>query len=142
MSSLKTSPHCRKPPLQSRCPTATNSSQPHPHPPNPGSHFSPRTPPIHHPPPFILYIPTPRTTTLPPFLPLPPPPLQTNLIRATSLPGAQDQPDNMIDALAILDLCENGRPAFAHACGVALHDVQVRADGFCEVGLGGLGGGG
>lgn len=41
----------------------------------------------------------------------------------------------MLDALPILDLSENSRPALAHATRVALHDSQIRANRLSEVDL-------
>lgn len=63
------------------------------------------------------------------------PPLQTDLIRTARLPRTQDHINDVINALPILDLRKDGRPALADLRSVAFHDAQIRAHRGREIDL-------
>ncbi len=63
------------------------------------------------------------------------PSLQTLVIRPASLPGAQEEIHNMLDALATLHRGKDSRPTLSHPRRISLHDGQVRAHSISQITL-------
>src|SRR5687767_644809 len=61
---------------------------------------------------------------------------RTSALRAERFgPRAEEVRDHVVDAVADVRACEDDGPALAHALGIALHDVEARADVRCEIDL-------
>lgn len=63
------------------------------------------------------------------------PPLHANLIRATSLPSTQYQPDNILDSLPMLHNRKNSRPPIPHPPRIPLHHLHIRPHRLRQINL-------